>query len=301
MDSNHSIESICSIPSTKSSTHTPYSRNIRHNVAKRGETMVGLRRGIELLEQLAAVPDGLGFNEIRERFEELSPSTLSRLLKALQEEEMIVLEPRSRRYVIGERSLHLGQTLATRLSTAQRVAGIVAGLARATGCSAAFFELRGELPVLLKKHDMPEAFHYAPEGHTARNYAHHAFAKVCFAYAPANIADIMRERLREAETAPPGRQPMPLDRPWAMLEEELQTIRRTGLCVCEHDDQAGLKRIAVPVLQLYTDAFLGAIGISLFGELDTVREDRLSSAVRAAARDAAQALTRKSSGRRSRQ
>ena len=82
------------------------------------ETLVGLRRGIELLEHLAAAPQGLSFNELQSCFEELAPSTLSRLLKALQEEGLVENIAPQRSYVLGERAKALGQKLSSRQSRA---------------------------------------------------------------------------------------------------------------------------------------------------------------------------------------
>ncbi len=257
---------------------------------KHGETLVGLRRGVDVIEALAGAPDGLLFGELKARLAPLAPSTLSRLLKALQEEGLAENDPATRRYIIGTRARRLGDLLATQLSPAQRVAGVVERLARATGRSAAFCELRGSAVLLAKKHDMPEAFHYAPEGNRIRNLAHHAFAKACLAYAPPGEAQTMREELLQATDATPGRQPIPLDRPWPDFEAELETIRRDRVCVHREDDQPGLKRIVAPVLTGTDEGFAGAIGISFYQPFDGPAEKRLVDAVRHAAEEAAARL-----------
>jgi DNA-binding IclR family transcriptional regulator len=253
---------------------------------KKSESLPGLRRGVEILERLAATDQGLGFNDLKAHFDDLAPSTLSRLLKVLLEEGLIEHDAANRHYALGSRALDLGQTVCGHLTTAQRVAPVVEELAHRTQLSAAFFELQGEIPVLVKKIEMPESFHYGPEGITPLNYAHHAFSMVCVAYAADEVAAEVRKRLKET---PPGRHPHPLDRSWQAYEEELAAIRHDRILVNLRDDQQGLKRIAAPVLLPPNNRFAGAIGVSFFHAFDSGLERSYTAAVRQAA-DAAAAV-----------
>lgn len=255
---------------------------------KKSESLPGLRRGVEILERLAGTDRGLSFNDLKAHFDDLAPSTLSRLLKALLEEQLIGHDVSTRRYVLGSRALSLGQSVCGHLTTAQRVEPVVEQLAHHTQLSAAFFELQGEMTVLVKKVEMPEQFHYGSEGNAPINYAHHAFAMVCTAYATGDAATAIRKRLKEAE--PGGKMPKPLDRSWEAYEEELATIRHDRLLVNLKDDQQGLKRIAAPVLLAPDDRFAGAIGVSFFHAFDSGLERSYTAAVRQAADAAAACL-----------
>lgn len=256
---------------------------------RRGETLIGLRRGIEVLEHVAGAADGLGFGEIKARFEDLAASTLSRLLKALQEEDLLLQEAATRRYVLGPRAATLGRRLRGPESMAERVKGVVERLAYRTGHSAAFCEFQGEAVVLTAKSDRPESFHYAAEGNRMRNLAHHCFALVCLAHAEGALAEHLRRELREAKGGR-ARQPWPLDRAWEDFEGELEKVRRSGVRVNHTDDQPGLKRIAAAVLVGPAQAFAGAIGVSFFHDLTAEQEAELVAAVQRAAGEAAQVL-----------
>ncbi len=125
--------------------------------------MPGLRRGFQLMEWLADSPDGLSFMEIAKKFDNLAPATLSRLLKALLEEELIS-QNGTQKYVCGTRFVTLARRALGVESRAEIVKPVLRELAEDTGESAAYFEQINDRHVLVAKHEMPNSFHYQSSG-----------------------------------------------------------------------------------------------------------------------------------------
>ena len=81
---------------------------------KPGNQLVGsVGRAIELIDSLAAAPEGLGVNELARRIE-VNPSTASRLLATLEQGGLVRRDDRGR-FQLGLKLLALADLLATRL------------------------------------------------------------------------------------------------------------------------------------------------------------------------------------------
>ena len=188
---------------------------------KQGGALLGLRRGLKLLELLAAAEEGLTFNQIKNAFDDLVPSTVSRLLKVLIDEGMIRNDHNSKCYLLAERSQKMADLICGKISLAEKMQPYLDDLSKKTGFSAAFFQYEDGKAILQAKSEQAEAFHYSGIGSFPTNQQH-AMKLVCFAY----------EQTTSTEE---------------MDQEKLKEIREMPVFINEHDDSPGLIRIAAPV------------------------------------------------------
>jgi DNA-binding IclR family transcriptional regulator len=243
------------------------------------ETLPSLRRGIALLEQLAARGDGMSFNEVRAFFPTVPASTVSRLIKTLLDEELICKDASAKNYCVGERAQALGVLLCGKPSRAELLAPVVKALAKTTNQSAAYFEFADDSNSLVVKHEIAEAFHYMKAGGFNTNFAHHGCAKVLLAYQD----DETFERIWRRHLA---------DSDWhkADYRHEMETIRRKRLLINPHDDLGYISRIAAPVFA--GSAFAGALGVTLLGSPGPNVIEKTAESVKTAALNASKILTR---------
>jgi DNA-binding IclR family transcriptional regulator len=247
---------------------------------KESEALSSLRRGVAVLEHLARHHGGMRFTELREVFQGLAASTLSRILAVLVAEGLVVKREDAPLYRIGPRAEALGQLMFGTASRPRLFQPILDALARETGHSAAYFEFDHNAIILLAKSEPPEAFHYMAVMNRNRNFGLHGFAKVCLAYQPEDVRDRLLNRLER-----------PLTVPREAFLNELVDIRRCGVLVNTQDDKAGICRVAAPVFEGLGHALAGVIGISLIGgnpPEDQAR--RMATTVRAAAERAGSVL-----------
>lgn len=73
-------------------------------MAKEPETMSGLRRGVAVLEHPVRHRGGMTFGELRDVFQGLAASTLSRILSVLIDQGLVVKPETERLYRIGPRA-----------------------------------------------------------------------------------------------------------------------------------------------------------------------------------------------------
>lgn len=240
-------------------------------------TMVGLRRGIEILELLATHREGLPFNMILDRFEDLAPSTLSRLLKTMSEEKLVINDAGSRLYSLAARAQILANAICGRAPFAERIQPFVNRLARVTKFSAVFVEVQNNQILLVAKCEQEEAFHYSPVGSKLQYWAEHGLAKICFAHMP--------KQAWQQHLADP---PRPLPKPRRSIQKELREIASCTVLINRHDDQQGLTRIGAPVFA--DKQFIGAIGISFYRQLNEALLNETATIVEEIGRDASEAL-----------
>jgi len=223
-----------------------------------GGALLGLRRGLKVVEILAGSEFGFTFNQIKDAFDDLVPSTVSRLLKVLIDEGMIRLDHNSKRYLLAERSKRMAGLIRCKISIAEKMQPYLDRLAKETGLSAAFFQYEDDKAVLMAKSERPEAFHYSGIGSFPGNLQH-AFKLVCFAY------------LRDSQTND-------LDK------NKLQKIRELSVFVNKQDDHSGLTRIVAPVF--IGKEFAGALGISFYRQFNEKELQHLAETVEQTAKKA---------------
>ncbi len=234
-------------------------------------SMPGVRRAFKVLENLADNKDGMTFNELSELFPDAPPSTISRLLKTLCEENLVSKGAGEKNYRVGERTKTLGEKICGEISRAELLRPVVRELAEQTGYSAAYFELTDDTNKLIVKHDIPEAFHYMQEGHFNCNFATHGCAKVLLAYQNTET----RKRILGNKIN-------------SNLLQELEQVVADGVIINNKDDREFVTRIAAPVF--LKDEFTGAIGVTLFGTPDQSKLNETVNMVTQAAQKASEVL-----------
>lgn len=123
--------------------------------------MTSLDRLFDLLEYLSSRRGGVSFGELKERG--YTAPTLSRLLKDLAARDM-VMKTNEGLYRLGPGTLSLARTLLGRAGREETMKPLVDELARRSGESAAYYEMKGEDIQLLVKREMAESFHYISRG-----------------------------------------------------------------------------------------------------------------------------------------
>lgn len=238
------------------------------------ELMPGLRRGLHVLSYLARHPQGAGFRAMTTTLADIAPSTLTRLLRTLQEEGYI--ERPERLYRLTNRARHFGALLSGQRSRIQSIQAAVETLARATGQSAAFFRRDGNRMILETKAEVTDSFHYVPVGGDNPRLFSFAFGLADLAWSDEGE---VRALAREAGV------------PWTGLRKRLDAIRRAGGLTEEQERHPGLHRVVAPVHAGHAAPPEGALGISFFAvTVDAEATDAYFDAVRQAAEQLSQEL-----------
>lgn len=206
-------------------------------------SLLGLRRGLKVLEILAVSENGLTFNQIRDAFDDLVPSTISRLLKVLIDERMIKLDHRIKCYLLAERSHEIAYLIEEKVPIHQKIQPYLDELAKESRLSSAFFQYKNEKAILMAKSEQPEAFHYAEIG-TFPISIKHAFKQICFAHSPIK------------------------DQSHNFNQKQINQLKKLPLLINTEDDQDGLTRIVAPLFKNNSKLFIGAIGISFYQKFD---------------------------------
>ncbi|MBN1674546.1 MAG: helix-turn-helix domain-containing protein [Kiritimatiellae bacterium] len=244
------------------------------------QTLIGLRRGVAVLRELAGAPQGRSFSDLRRRCEGLAPPTLSRLLKALLEEGLIEKRPGSGCYAVGPTVFGLARAVLGLVSAADVVQPVLDRLAEATGQSSAYFERSGGAMVLVAKREHPESWHYMPVGGTHPKMTRNGFGQLLLAYMEPRALSLFLARTSE---------PLPLGR--EAFAARLARIRGQGLFVEKADAAPSLWRIVAPVLLADGQTPAGAVGITFVkGSLSKPGMDAARRAVRSAAAEATRGM-----------
>jgi DNA-binding IclR family transcriptional regulator len=224
----------------------------------------GVRQCLKILAWISRSPEGIGFNDLRERVFNLPASTMNRHLKILTEESWI-----------GKNSKGLYQPGPAYLCAVSNVAGkpnpdglirpVLDRLARETRHSAAFAEWdRGGIRFRLKK-DMPRSYCYPGAQEIVREVFTHPFGLTALAFLSQSVLEWNLET-RPAEIPSMGEE---------KLREKLVNIKKQGI----YTDIFGCRRFCAPVMYNNGD-LMGVIGLSV---LESDKD--LSGLVKKAARD----------------
>lgn len=130
---------------------------------EKSSSLIGLRRGIQVLEGLSSTPDGMKFGELKE-YMNLPSATLSRLLSSLDSEGLICRANRGANYTLGERFLVLSRRASGTFSVEEKMALILKEAAHETGDSYAYYEPDDSGVVLHSKFEMSDSFYFGEVG-----------------------------------------------------------------------------------------------------------------------------------------
>ncbi len=222
--------------------------------------MNSLKRTFHVLDLLAGEPEGLPFNELRRRCNDLAPTTMSRMLQALLADELLDKDKTTGNYVLGGSFLALSRKALGVQSRAEMVKPEVNALAAATCESAAFFDLTGSGMTLIAKTEKDESFHYSTIGTHWGPLPNDPFGWACLAF---------REDLDMA----------------GKVDAAMLARLRADGCLAVHRDLRGeVLRVVAPVFANGSGQVVGTIGITAINRAEIGDEtESLKQKVKAAA------------------
>lgn len=208
--------------------------------------MVG--KALGLLVLLGDEPRGASAAEISRRAE-LPFSTTYRLLGSLTRDGFVDYEPDGRRYHLGLRIFQLGQRVSNHHGFAGTAMPILRRVTERTGEATILSVRDGQHHLTVSKVDGPQTFRVTSDPGHLGSLSTTAVGKALVAFAE----DGERERLL-AE--------LPLEALTARaitdrdaFRAEIEEVRRRGYAVMDEENEAGMRAVAVPVLNSQGHAF----------------------------------------------
>jgi len=231
-----------------------------------------VRRALRVLEVVAAAGDGVTAKAVARRCG-FKLSTTYHLLHTLVHEGYLVRLPNARGYGLGYRLTDLHRQLRSQLAVTPRVVDALTVAHRWGGTATYFSVLRDADVVVADVVDSPQMPRVEPLDVGFREAAHAtAFGKVLLAYLPPArrreyLAGVGLRRLT-------GRTITGLD----AFEEELATVRLTGIAQEIEEFRSDLACVAVPV-RAADGAVVGAVAASAPLAFFRAHRDRMAAAV----------------------
>jgi DNA-binding IclR family transcriptional regulator len=210
-----------------------------------------IHRAFDVLNLLAANRKGLSFTVLKTTMDNMPSPTLSRLLKYLMADELVVKTTKGD-YAIGTAFLELARKTLNGYTLGEIIHPFVVELAETTGQSAAYAELTENAFVLRSKYEQPGSFHYIALNEQSPYIYENGFGMVCLAYQDTETIERMLDGVIPDYTQEQRHE----------LYEELARIKEDGCHVFRYDELL-LKRIIAPVFFSDTKTFAGAIGVTM--------------------------------------
>lgn len=210
-----------------------------------------IHRAFDVLNLLAANRKGLSFTVLKMTMNNMPSPTLSRLLKYLLADEIVVKTARGD-YMIGTAFLDLARKTLNGCTIGEIIQPFVIELAEMTGQSAAYSELTDSSFVLRSKYEQPGSFHYIDLNEPSPYIYENGFGMVCLAYQDIETIERMLDVVIPDYTTGQRQE----------LYAELARIREDK-CHFFRYDELLLKRVISPVFYFDTKALAGAIGITM--------------------------------------
>jgi DNA-binding IclR family transcriptional regulator len=242
---------------------------------------IPLRRSQAVLRQLAGNREGCSFSHLRTIDRGLTASSLSRLLKAMQAENMVSKDERTGAYCLHNDFIRFALEIVTMIPPHERLKPLIAALAQSTGESAAWFECIPTGAVLMAKTEIPDRFHYVDVGCVIGNPLGHGVVQVLMAFLPEpEVSDRLQQH------GPP-----PIAEP--DYRRRLEEIRHGRVIIDDMIRPGGypVTRVARPVFCGAGGALVGALLVSIGANSSTrLDQERLKEAVTLAAARATEML-----------
>lgn len=208
--------------------------------------MVG--KALGLLVLLGDEPRGASAAEISRRAE-LPFSTTYRLLGSLARDGFVDYEPDGRRYHLGLRIFQLGQRVSSYHGFAGTALPVLRRVTEQTG-EATILSVRDGLHHLtVNKVDGPQIFRVTSDPGHLGSLSTTAVGKALVAFAE----DSERERLLDELPLEALTEKSITDR--QAFREEVEKVRRQGYAVMDEENEAGMRAVAVPLLNAQGHAF----------------------------------------------
>lgn len=201
-----------------------------------------VRRALELLRQLGKCPTQMSLGELAERTR-LHPSTVSRLLAALELFDLAVQDPQTEQFSLGPACVQLGHAFLGRTRVAEVAEPLMFALSRELNLQSHLAVLQAGRLVHIK-HTDPEG--YAPIYSEWQRYMPgvlhaQALGKVLLAYVPQEQIETLLEGLTLEKFTP-----RTIDRRRKLLAE-LNRVRRQGYAVDNGELLPHVRCVGVPI------------------------------------------------------
>jgi DNA-binding IclR family transcriptional regulator len=242
---------------------------------------IPLHRSQAVLRQLAVNREGCTFSHLRTIEPGLTAASLSRLLKAMQAENMVSKDERTGAYRLHTDFIRFALEIVTMIPPHERLKPLVAALAQSTGESAAWFECIPTGAVLKAKTEIPDRFHYVDIGCVIGNPLGHGVVQVLMAFLP---EPEVSDRLQRHGPPPIAEQD---------YRRRLEEIRHGRVIIDDLIRPGGypVTRVARPVFRGAGGALVGVLLASAGADSSTrLDQERLTEAVTSAATRATEML-----------
>jgi DNA-binding IclR family transcriptional regulator len=249
---------------------------------------IPLRRSQAVLRQLARNREGCTFSHLRTIEQGLTASSLSRLLKAMQAENMVSKDECTGAYRLHTDFIRLAHEIVGMIPPHERLRPLVAALAQSTRESAAWFECTSTGAVLMAKTEIADRFHYIDEGRAIANPLGHGVGQVLMAFSPESDVCDRLQRLGP----PPGAE--------QDYRRRLEEIRHGRVIIDDINIPGGcpLTRVARPVFRGPGGSLAGVLLVTVWPASSTMQDqERLAEAVTSAASRATEMLKGEIGGR----
>lgn len=215
-------------------------------------------RALRILYHCAAQQAGSSFSELRSVGGDLASMTLSRILNTLLEQGDLSKDLETGLYLCGPRFLRAARAAVGQVQLEDVLQPIVEGLARRSGCSAAYFHWDRDCIYIRLKCELPENFHYTNIGGRHHPLGHTFYRSIQSALSAKQLDGI---GVRGVD---------------ALLAE----IREQGYFTQHEDYRIPIYRVTAPVFYGGNHQLAGAIGITaLVPDLKESEKDALIAAV----------------------
>jgi DNA-binding IclR family transcriptional regulator len=216
--------------------------------ARAGDRTDMVGKALGLLVLLGDEPRGASAAEISRRAE-LPFSTTYRLLGSLARDGFVDYEPDGRRYHLGLRIFQLGQRVSSYHGFAGTALPVLRRVTEQTG-EATILSVRDGLHHLtVNKVDGPQIFRVTSDPGHLGSLSTTAVGKALVAFAE----DSERERLLDELPLEALTEKSITDR--QSFREEVEKVRRQGYAVMDEENEAGMRAVAVPLLNAQGHAF----------------------------------------------
>ena len=222
---------------------------------RRGAPVQSVERALDILDVLAAGPDGMRLNDIA-RATHLNVSTCHHLITTLLERGYVGQNSRGRTYFLGATMPDLSRSRAAMIDVVQSARSTLHGLAEATGETVSFDVLRGRDLITLAELGSRHAVHVVLDG-VAKAEAAHATGsgKAILAWLPeTELTRILLERFKRFTESTICSQ--------EDLIENLLLVQRDGFAIAREEFQPGVVSVGSSI-RGHTGAVIGALGCLL--------------------------------------
>ncbi|WP_062226722.1 IclR family transcriptional regulator [Aureimonas frigidaquae] len=224
-----------------------------------------LTKALRLLDALGEQPGTLGVSELARQLE-LDKSSVSRMLRTMEQSGYVEQDPKTQRYSLGIRMGVLGHKALRRLDLREAARPFLEALAEETGeCSHIAILADNRAFYIDQASPRRGVVVDAPIGTLAPVHCT-ALGKTLVAFQP----EALREEILAAGVLEPFTRRTIVDP--AGLVRHLDSVREQGVAIDDEEFSIGVRCIAAPVFR-YDGAVCGAIGVS--GPSPRVTDERL--------------------------